>query len=136
MRYPAWKYVLILFVMIISSLYALPNLYPDEPAVQVTGAKAGSQIDQTVLNQAQILLKQAGIASHGNTFDGKSALLRVDSPDAQLKAQEVLRRNLGESYVVALNLAPTTPKWLSNFGAKPIKLGLDLRGGVHLRGCN
>lgn len=131
MRYPAWKYVLILFVLIVSTLYALPNLYPDEPAVQITGAKAGSQIDQTVLNQAQTLLKQAGIDSHGNTFDGKSALLRVASPDAQLKAQDVLRRTLGESYVVALNLAPTTPKWLSNLGAKPIKLGLDLRGGVH-----
>ncbi len=131
MRYAAWKYVLILIVMAISTLYALPNLYPDEPAVQITGAKAGSAINQSVLTQAQTLLKQAGLSSHGNSFDGKSALLRLNTPDEQLRAQEVLRRNLGENYVVALNLAPTTPQWLRAIGARPMKLGLDLRGGVH-----
>ena len=94
MRYVAWKYVLILIVMAISTLYALPNLYPDEPAVQITGAKAGSAINQSVLTQAQTLLKQAGLSSHGNSFDGKSALLRLNTPDEQLRAQEVLRRNL------------------------------------------
>jgi preprotein translocase subunit SecD len=131
MRYPAWKYVLILFVMLISTIYALPNLYPDEPAVQISGAKAGSTIDQTVLTQAQQALKQANIATHDASFDGKSALLRVKTTDDQLKAKEALSRALGDSYVVALNLAPTTPEWLQQFGAKPMKLGLDLRGGVH-----
>ncbi len=131
MRYPAWKYVLILIVMLISTIYALPNLYPDEPAVQISGAKAGSQIDQTVLNQAQQILKQANINTHDASFDGKSALIRVNTTDEQLKAKEALTRALGESYVVALNLAPTTPEWLRQLGAKPMKLGLDLRGGVH-----
>lgn len=131
MRYPAWKYVLILFVLVISSLYALPSLYPDEPAVQISGAKAGSQIDQTVLDRAEQLLKTANIATHDGSFGQNAALLRVRTSEDQLKAQEVLRRELGENYVVALNLAPTTPAWLQAIGAKPMKLGLDLRGGVH-----
>ncbi len=131
MRFASWKYLLILVVMLISTLYALPNLYPDEHAVQITGAKAGSTINQTVLSRAQTLLNQAGVQSHGNSFDGKSALLRLSSSDDQLKAQDVLRRSLGDDYVVALNLAPTTPNWLRSIGARPMKLGLDLRGGVH-----
>ena len=131
MRYPAWKYVLILFVLVISTLYALPSLYPDEPAVQISGAKAGSQIEQTVLDRAEQLLKDANIATHGGNFGQNAALLRVRTSEEQLKAQEVLRRELGENYVVALNLAPTTPAWLQAIGAKPMKLGLDLRGGVH-----
>ncbi len=131
MRYPAWKYVLILFVLVISTLYALPSLYPDEPAVQISGAKAGSQIDQTVLTRAEQILKNASIATHDGSFGQNAALLRVRTSEDQLKAQEVLRRELGENYVVALNLAPTTPAWLQAIGAKPMKLGLDLRGGVH-----
>lgn len=131
MRYPAWKYVLILFVLVISTLYALPSLYPDEPAVQISGAKAGSQIDQTVLSRAEQILKSASIATHDGSFGQNAALLRVRTSEDQLKAQEVLRRELGENYVVALNLAPTTPAWLQAIGAKPMKLGLDLRGGVH-----
>lgn len=131
MRYPAWKYLLIIFVFIISTLYALPSLYPDEPAVQISGAKAGSLIDQSVLDRAQQLLKEANIATHDGSFGQNAALLRVDTTEEQLKAQDVLRRELGENYVVALNLAPTTPAWLQAIGAKPMKLGLDLRGGVH-----
>lgn len=131
MHYPAWKYVLIIAVMIISTLYALPNLYPDEPAIQVTGAKAGSQIDQSVLDQAKKVLDQAGIKSHEGTFSNNSVLLRLDSLDDQRKAQSVLGTGMGENYVVALNLAPTTPEWLRAIGAAPMKLGLDLRGGVH-----
>lgn len=131
MRYPAWKYVLILFVLVISTLYALPSLYPDEPAVQISGAKAGSLIDQSVLDRAEQLLKEADIATHEGSFGQNAALLRVDTTEQQLKAQDVLRRELGENYVVALNLAPTTPAWLQAIGAKPMKLGLDLRGGVH-----
>lgn len=131
MRYPAWKYVVILLVLVISTLYALPNLYPDEPAIQITGAKAGSQIDASVLSQAEAALKAANIASHGDSFDGKTALVRVRTSDEQLKAQDIVRRALGDNFVVALNLAQTTPSWLKAIGAAPMKLGLDLRGGVH-----
>ena len=131
MRYPAWKYLLILVVLGISTLYALPSLYPDEPAVQISGAKAGTQIDQSIVQKAEQILKSENIASHDNSFTNNAALLRVDSSEQQLKAKEALRRGLGENYVVALNLAPTTPEWLQKIGAKPMKLGLDLRGGVH-----
>ncbi len=131
MRYPAWKYLLIIVVLIISTLYALPSLYPDEPAVQISGAKAGTQIDASIVQKAEQILTTEKIASHDNSFSNNAALLRVDSSESQLKAKEALRRGLGEDYVVALNLAPTTPEWLQKIGAKPMKLGLDLRGGVH-----
>ena len=131
MRYPAWKYLLILVVLVISTLYALPSLYPDEPAVQISGAKAGTQIDQSIVQKAEQILKSEKIATHDNSFTNNAALLRVDSSEAQLKAKDALRRGLGDDYVVALNLAPTTPEWLQKIGAKPMKLGLDLRGGVH-----
>ncbi len=131
MRYPAWKYLLILVVLVVSTLYALPSLYPDEPAVQISGAKAGTQIDQSIVQKAEQILKSESISSHDNSFSNNAALLRLDSSEAQLKAKEALRRGLGDDYVVALNLAPTTPEWLQKIGAKPMKLGLDLRGGVH-----
>ncbi len=131
MRYPAWEYLLILVVLVVSTLYALPSLYPDEPAVQISGAKAGTQIDQSIIQKAEQILQSENIASHDNSFTNNAALLRLDTSEAQLKAKEALRRGLGDDYVVALNLAPTTPEWLQKIGAKPMKLGLDLRGGVH-----
>ena len=131
MRFPVWKYVLIVLIGIVSTLYSLPNMYPDEPALQVSGANAGVVVDQAVLSQAEAGLKAAGIPFHGSEIQPKGVLLRVNTSDAQLKAQDVLKRTLGEGYVVALNLAPTTPSWLLAIGARPMKLGLDLRGGVH-----
>lgn len=130
MQYPAWKYLLIAVVLIIAGLYAAPNLYPDEPAVQITSSAAGTQLSEGILTESKRLLEEAGINNHDGTFEGNSALVRLDNPVDQLKAQEVLRQNLGEDYVVALNLAQTTPEWLRDIGAKPMKLGLDLRGGV------
>ena len=130
MHYPAWKYILIAVVLAFCSIFALPNLYPDEPAVQITGATAGTELTDAVLTQAQSALSNAGLEHHGGSFENNSALVRLKTPEDQLKAQEVLRRDLGENYVVALNLAQTTPEWLKNLGAKPMKLGLDWRGGV------
>lgn len=130
MHYPAWKYILIAVVLVVAGLYALPNLYPDEPAVQITGASAGTELTSDVLVQSQALLDKAGLAHHDGSFANNSALIRLNTAEDQLKAQETLRQNLGENYVVALNLAQTTPEWLKNIGAKPMKLGLDLRGGV------
>ena len=120
MRYPVWKYILIVLVLCISTVYSLPNLYPDEPAIQISGANAGIKADQTVLRQAESALKQAGLAYHGPEVQAKGVLLRVQSNDNQLKAQAAIKRALGDSYVVALNLAPTTPSWLSNLGASPM----------------
>lgn len=130
MHYPAWKYILIAVVLVIAGIYALPNLYPDEPAVQITGASAGTQLSSDVLTKSQALLEQSGLPHHGGSFENNTALIRLNTAEDQLKAQETLRKNLGDNYVVALNLAQTTPQWLKNLGAKPMKLGLDLRGGV------
>ena len=130
MQYPAWKYLLIAVVLMVCGLYAAPNLYPDEPAVQITSAAAGTQLSEDILTQSQELLKEAGLNNHDGTFEGNSALVRLDNSVDQVKAREVLLKNLGEDYVVALNLAQTTPQWLRDIGAKPMKLGLDLRGGV------
>ena len=131
MRYPLWKYILIVIVLVVSAIYSLPNLYPDEPAIQISGANAGVKADKTVLSQAETALKQAGLTFHGSEVQAKGVLLRVNTSDEQLKAQEIVRRALGDGYVVALNLAPTTPEWLLSLNAAPMKLGLDLRGGVH-----
>ena len=132
MHYPAWKYFLIGIVLLLSTLYALPNLYPDKPAVQITGASASTTLTNDVLTEAQSILDAAGIPTKNNNFDGKSALLRIgdESTETQIKAQQVLKEKLGNNYVVALNLAQTTPEWLRKIGGNPIKLGLDLRGGV------
>ncbi|HEX4870355.1 MAG TPA: protein translocase subunit SecD [Moraxellaceae bacterium] len=135
MRVSLWKSLLILVVLVVSVLYSLPNLYPDEPALQVTGANASVPVDQSVLENASRALTVAGIPFHDAAILGRkgkeSVLLRVNNTADQLHAQDVLRRELGDKYVAALNLAPTTPAWLTAIRATPMKLGLDLRGGVH-----
>ncbi|AIL63516.1 protein translocase subunit SecD [Pseudomonas alkylphenolica] len=132
-KYPLWKYALILVVLAIGFIYSAPNLYPDDPAVQVSGASTALQVTQADLDRASKALVDAGIqvkaASLGEK--GKGALLRLTKQEDQLPAKDVVRKALGDDYVVALNLAPTTPQWLRNLGASPMKLGLDLSGGVH-----
>lgn len=131
MRYPLWKYLLIVVVVLVSLVYSLPNLYPDEPAIQISGASAGVPAEQAALESATRALNVAGIPFHGAEIQPKGVLLRLNNTAEQLRAQDIVRRELGDLYVVALNLAPTTPGWLKALGARPMKLGLDLRGGVH-----
>ncbi|MBH3427238.1 protein translocase subunit SecD [Pseudomonas alkylphenolica] len=132
-KYPLWKYALILVVLAIGFIYSAPNLYPDDPAVQVSGASTALQVTQGDLDRVSKALADAGIqvkdASLGQK--GKGALVRLTKQEDQLPAKDVVRKALGDDYVVALNLAPTTPQWLRNLGASPMKLGLDLSGGVH-----
>ncbi|MDR0277257.1 MAG: protein translocase subunit SecD [Paucimonas sp.] len=130
---PLWKYVLILAVLAIGFIYSAPNLYPDDPAVQVSGASTALQVSQADLDRASKALGDAGIAVKAATLgeNGKGALLRLSKQEDQLPAKDVVRKALGDDYVVALNLAPTTPQWLRSIGAHPMKLGLDLSGGVH-----
>ncbi len=130
MQYSAWKYMLILVVLVVAGLYAFPNLYPDEKAVQITSSSAGVELNESVLKKSNDILKKAGIGTHDDSFTGNSALLRLDKPEEQLKAQDILKKELGDDYVIALNLAQTTPQWLKDIGANPMKLGLDLSGGV------
>ncbi|MDF2444953.1 MAG: secD [Moraxellaceae bacterium] len=135
MRFPLWKYLLIVAIALVSLVYSLPNLYPDEPAIQISGASASVPADQPVLESATRALTVAGIPFHDASVQGRegkqSILIRVNNSNDQVRAQDVIRRGLGDNYVAALNLAPTTPDWLKALGAAPMKLGLDLRGGVH-----
>jgi len=132
-KYPLWKYMLILAVLAIGFIYSAPNLYPDDPAIQVSGASTALQVNQADLDRVSKALTDAGIAVKGASLaeNGKGGLLRLTKQEDQLPAKDVARKALGDDYVVALNLAQTTPKWLRGIGATPMKLGLDLSGGVH-----
>jgi len=132
-KYPLWKYLLILSVLAIGLVYSIPNLYPDDPAVQISGASSALSIEQTDIDRASKALQDAGISVKAASIDerGRGGLIRLTKQDDQLPAKAIVRRALGDDYVVALNLAQTTPDWLRNLGASPMKLGLDLSGGVH-----
>ncbi|WP_274371184.1 protein translocase subunit SecD [Morganella morganii] len=129
-RYPLWKYLMLIAAILIGLLYALPNLYGEDPAVQITGARGTAANEQT-LDQVRTILEKDQIASKSIALENGVILARFSNPDIQLRAREELMKGLGEQYVVALNLAPATPKWLTAVGGEPMKLGLDLRGGVH-----
>lgn len=130
-KYPLWKNLLVLFVLVFSGIFALPNLYPSDPVVQVSGASAAVAVDDSLLGQIERALEQHGITTLGLERNEASLLARFADSEAQLKGKEVIRAALTKDYVVALNLAPTTPDWLRALGASPMNLGLDLRGGVH-----
>ncbi|MDD7805418.1 MAG: protein translocase subunit SecD [Endozoicomonas sp. (ex Botrylloides leachii)] len=130
-RYPLWKYLLILMVVVWGFIYALPNLYPADPAVQVTGASAAVEMTGSVLARAENALKQGGIKIKAAEQHENSLLIRLKKLDQQQLAKSLIKNALGDNYIVALNLAQTTPEWLRAIGASPMKLGLDLSGGVH-----
>ena len=132
-KYPLWKYILILAVLAVGLIYSAPNLYPDDPAIQVSGASTALQVNQADLDRVSAALKESGINVKAATLaeGGKGGLIRLTKAEDQLPAKDVVRKALGDDYVVALNLAQTTPQWLRNLAAHPMKLGLDLSGGVH-----
>src|SRR3990167_6076873 len=129
-RYPLWKYGLILIVIIIAFIYAAPNLYHPYPAVQIIGANS-TIVDSKALVHVKETLQIAGIAYQDAIFQDNALLFRFPSTDTQFKAKEIIQQALGDHYLVAFNLSPGTPMWLRTVGAMPMKLGLDLRGGVH-----
>lgn len=130
-KYPLWKYLLIAAILTVSFIYALPNLYPDDPAIQISGSSSALEIGQADLDRAAHALRDAGIEVKATELAQRGGLLRLVEQEDQLPGKEVVRRALGDDYVVALNLAQTTPGWLRSLGASPMKLGLDLSGGVH-----
>ena len=121
---------MLIVVLIVGLLYALPNLYGEDPAVQITGARGSAASEQT-LNQIQNALNEEKIQSKSIALENGAIMARFANGDVQLRARDAIIKTLGEDYVVALNLAPATPGWLSMLAAEPMKLGLDLRGGVH-----
>ncbi|MBO9827846.1 MULTISPECIES: protein translocase subunit SecD [Xanthomonas] len=130
LEFPRWKYVLILIVLALSALYALPNVYQKDPSVQITASRGG-KIDDALRERVLADLKTAGITPKRVDKEGDSLMVRLPNLQAQTRANDVLRQQVGENYTVALNLASTVPDWLSRLGGKPMVLGLDLVGGVH-----
>lgn len=131
LEFPRWKYVLILLVLVLAALYALPNAYQKNPSVQITPSTSEARIDEALRERVGSLLTEAGVTPLGTEIDENHLLVRLRDADAQTAASDTLRPVLGENYSVALNLASTVPEWLSNLGARPMSLGLDLQGGVH-----
>ena len=129
--YARWKYFIILLVLAFSVLYAVPNVFPQDPAVQVT-ANRGAKVDTALQQRLEAALKKAGVpfASSIIAKDG-NLLVRTGSADAQSRAAQAIREELKTGYVIALSQASTVPAWLQALRAKPMFLGLDLRGGVH-----
>jgi len=128
-RYPWWKNLLIILVLLLGIFFALPNLYGENPALQIS--KRNAVMDQAAVDKAVAALKAANIPVKSARLEDKDGLIQFNSTDAQLKAVNIVREALGENYPVALNLAPAAPRWMQDMGAKPMYLGLDLRGGVH-----
>lgn len=129
-RYSPWKYILILFLIGLGALFALPNIYGKDPALQVSASRS-AEISELTEFQVSNALEEAGITFKSMDLGLESLVIRFNNEETQLKAQSVVKKSLGNSYVVAINLAPATPAWLAKFGAEPMFLGLDLRGGVH-----
>ncbi len=139
-RYPIWKYLTVLVAVVIGLLYTLPNLYGESPAVQISSAKSTLKLDAGMLDRAQDILKKAGVANTGATFEQNGPVgtvrVRFANTDQQILARDTIEKALNPNpaeptYTVALNLLPASPSWLSAIGAHPMYLGLDLRGGVH-----
>ena len=135
-RYPIWKYAIILIALAVGALYALPNLFGEAPAVQVSSAKVAFKVDSSTLAKVEEALKTAGLTPDLVTLDSGSIKARFSNTEAQLKAKDAIQKTLNPDpanppYVVALNLLSRSPAWLTALRASPMYLGLDLRGGVH-----
>ncbi|MBT5150438.1 MAG: protein translocase subunit SecD, partial [Nitrosomonadales bacterium] len=130
-QYASWKYILILLSIGLSFLYVTPNFYGESFAVQVMPVKAGETIDSSTLRAVESSLNKANIQNIGISFENTDIKVKFKEASDQLNAKQVIEKSLGKKFVVALNLISNSPAWLSNLGALPMYLGLDLRGGVH-----
>ena len=135
-RYPVWKYAVIVIALLIAALYTLPNFFGEAPAVQVSSLKTAVKLDTASIARVKQVLKDEGLVATQVSLDGTSVRARFDSTDNQLKAKDAIEKALipdaaDPTYVVALNLLSRSPDWLTAISARPMYLGLDLRGGVH-----
>jgi preprotein translocase subunit SecD len=129
-RYPLWRYILVLVLLVLGVIYALPNLYGDSPAIQISNSTS-TTISEATVQTIKTDLQRSGLSYETIEPQENALLIRFKATETQLKAQDVLQNALGSGFSVALNLAPKTPDWLAALGAEPMKLGLDLRGGIH-----
>ncbi|MBL8497391.1 protein translocase subunit SecD [Nitrosomonas sp. JL21] len=130
-RYALWQYLIIAVSLLIGLIYTLPNFYGESPAVQISPARTSASADTSLLQRVEETLKQAGITTEGILLEESSIKARFENTDTQIKAKDLLESTLGNDYIIALNLLANSPQWLTNLGALPMYLGLDLRGGVH-----
>ena len=130
-QFSRWKYILIITSVLLSFIYTLPNFYGEAPAVQIMTIKSGEKVDSSILKSVETALKDSNITINKLIIENIGIKVKLESPEDQLKAKKVIQDTIGDNYVVALNLLPNSPDWLSSIGALPLKLGLDLRGGVH-----
>ncbi len=130
-KYPIWKYVVIAVALVVSLVYAAPNLFGEVPVVQVSGARTATKVDDAMRADLEAAVKGAGIALAGVEVAEGHVSFRFADTDTQIKARDIIQPKVPAGYVVALNLQPATPHWLQALGSKPMYLGLDLRGGVH-----
>lgn len=129
-RYPLWKYLMVIITIAVAALYALPNIYGEDPAVQVTGAR-GASVDLSTLDTVTKALEKESLTHKSIALENGSIFVRFNDTDTQISARDIISEAVGSDKIVALNLAPATPDWLEAIGGAPMKLGLDLRGGVH-----
>ena len=130
-KFPMWKYFIVVCAVVIGFLYALPNFYGEVPAVQISGGRSSIVVGPDTITQVSAGLKADGIEPTGEVFDGKTLKFKFANTDTQLKARDSIQQTLGDNYIVALNLISASPDWMSAINANPMFLGLDLRGGVH-----
>ncbi len=130
-RYPLWKYLIIAVALIVSTLYTLPNFYGESPAVQVSTSRSAIAIDTALMDRVEKSLAAAKLPADGIYLDGNSLKVRFHDPDTQIKARDLIQQELGDNYIIALNLLSSSPAWFAKLKAHPMFLGLDLRGGVH-----
>ena len=135
-RYPVWKYAILVIALLVGVIYTLPNFFGEAPAVQVSSAKSTVKVDHAVLQKVESALNAASVKPDSLSLEGTSLRARFNTPDEQLKAKDVIQKALitdpsDPMYIVALNLVSRSPDWLTAIGARPMYLGLDLRGGVH-----
>lgn len=130
-QYSSWKYILLIVVLLVGSIYALPNIYGSDPAIQISTNHRNTVVDTETESKVLKVLKSVNINIRRSVLDEKGLLLRFDNVDEQLKAADEITDELGDNYTVALNLAPLTPAWLRSINGQPMYLGLDLRGGLH-----
>lgn len=129
-QYPRWKNLLIFFILLLGAFYALPNIYGEDPAVQISGI-SDTKVDDGTQQQVKQMIAASNFPIKSIQMDDHTLLIRLTNTDTQLALKDLLKNALGEHYSVALNLAPASPTWLEKLGGSPMKLGLDLRGGVH-----
>jgi preprotein translocase subunit SecD len=129
LEFARWKYILAAVILVIATIYSLPNLFPQDNAVQVS-ANRGNSVDTALRERVQGVLETQKIAFKSVDLEDDDLLVRLSDANIQIRASDAIRAELGEGYVVALNLASTVPEWLSSIGASAMKLGLDLQGGV------